>query len=274
MIPLAAHAAGGATALPAALVPSALAAAVTTAYLVRFRTLARRGRPVPWWRAAAFLAGVAVLVAAVFPTGWRGEDDRLSGHVAQHLLIGDIGPLLMLAGLTGPLLRPVLAAVPHRISRGLAAPTVAGAAALGLMAVWHLPGPFAAALEHPGLHIAQHACLLTAGVFMWAPVLGTLPGPGWFGPLPRLGYHTVVRLVHVALGNVLVFAAAPVYPVYAHHGGDPLGDQRVAGALLLGEGMVMMVATGVLLGHAALRDAARRQRRAEAAVVAERPGGC
>ena len=78
---------------------------IAVAYAVRGRTLARRGQPVPGWRTALFSLGIALLVIAVAsPIAEIGETELFSFHMTQHLLIGDLAPLCILAGLTGPLL--------------------------------------------------------------------------------------------------------------------------------------------------------------------------
>ena len=82
----------------------ALAAAL---YWRRARTLARRGRPVPWPRLAAFAAGLLTLfVALASPIDTIGEERLFSVHMVQHLLLGDVGALLLVLGLDGRLLRP------------------------------------------------------------------------------------------------------------------------------------------------------------------------
>src|SRR5690242_10378476 len=95
-------------------------------YRRRAATLRARGRPVPWPRILAFSAGLAVLVLAVVsPLDTIGESRLFSVHMAQHVLIGDLAPLLIVAGLTGPLLRPLLAPRPLRPLRLLTIPVVA-----------------------------------------------------------------------------------------------------------------------------------------------------
>ena len=47
---------------------AAILLAYALAYLARSRTLVRRGRPVPAWRAACFFAGLAVLGVTI--AGW------------------------------------------------------------------------------------------------------------------------------------------------------------------------------------------------------------
>ncbi|MGH2781962.1 MAG: cytochrome c oxidase assembly protein, partial [Thermoleophilaceae bacterium] len=80
--------------------------AALAAYALRTRTLARQGRPVPLWRTLCFAAGIAlVLVALVSPLAHMGGELILA-HMAQHVLMADLAALLMVLGLTGPLLQP------------------------------------------------------------------------------------------------------------------------------------------------------------------------
>ena len=83
---------------------------IACAYAMRARTLARRGQPVPGWRLGLFALGIGLLLLAVVsPIAEVGESELFSAHMVQHLLLGDLAPLCLLAGLTGPLLRPLLA---------------------------------------------------------------------------------------------------------------------------------------------------------------------
>src|SRR5436305_978407 len=84
-------------------------ALVGALYWRRARTLARRGRPVPAPRLAAFAAGlVTIFVALASPIDTIGEERLFSVHMLQHLLLGDVGALLLVLGLDGRLLRPLL----------------------------------------------------------------------------------------------------------------------------------------------------------------------
>ena len=96
-----------------------------------------------------------VLAALVSPIDALGEE-RFSFHMLQHVLLGDLAPLALLAGLTGPLLRPLLALRPFdRAAR--ARPSARRAAALGAEPlVWHLPFPYEAALRHDPVHALEH----------------------------------------------------------------------------------------------------------------------
>src|SRR5918912_12814 len=109
------------------------------AYRTRARTLADRGHPVEGWRLACFTAGLVVLVAALSPPVDAIADDVFAAHMAQHLLIGDISGLLLVLGLTGPLLQPVL----HLRWVDRLRPLTHPVPALSLWAlnfyVWHIP---------------------------------------------------------------------------------------------------------------------------------------
>jgi len=194
---------------PLQIVPTVVLAVL---YARRVRTLRARGIAVPVWRIALFATGIAILlVALVSPVHALGE--RLfSFHMLQHVLLGDLAPLALLAGLSGPILRPALAFL-HRL-RFLANPLVA----LPLWAVnlyaWHLPYLYDAAVRHDSVHALEHLCFFIAGTIMWLPVLETLPAPEWFGTGAKIGYIAVVRAVETVLGNIFFWAGAPFYAVY------------------------------------------------------------
>lgn len=228
---------------PLQLAPIALVAA---AYAIRARTLARRGQPVPWWRVALFIAGLVLLVVAVAsPVAAVAESELFSFHMTQHLLLGDLAPLCLLAGLTGPLLRPILALPGVMRLRVLANPLIAFPIWAANLVLWHVPMFYEAALDSSAVHALEHMSFFTAGIVLWLPVLETLPAPEWFGTGAKLGYIVGVRLVATAIGNVFVWGGSPFYGVY-ETGGDYLGlspeaDQSLAGSLMMLEGSVVTI---------------------------------
>jgi len=225
------------------LAPVALAA---LAYALRVRTLRRRGTPPPAWRVLLFALGIALLVAAfASPIAAIGERELFSFHMLQHVLIGDLAPLSLLAGLSGPLLRPLLALRPVERLRVLAHPAVALPIWGANLYLWHLPLLYEAAVANSAVHALEHLCFFTAGVIVWLPVLETLPAPEWFGTGPKLAYIGAVRVVETVLGNVFVWSGAVFYGVYARGqelwGVSPLRDQGLAGAVMMIEGSIVTV---------------------------------
>ena len=228
---------------PLQLAPIAL---IAGAYAMRANTLARRGQPVPGWRIALFILGLVLLVVAVAsPLAAVAEEELFSFHMTQHLLLGDLAPLCLLAGLTGPLLRPVLALPGVMRLRVLANPLVALPIWAANLVLWHMPTLYEAAVENSAVHAVEHVAFFTAGIVLWLPVLETLPAPEWFGTGAKLGYIVGVRLVGTAIANVFVWGGAPFYDVY-DTGRDFLGlspdaDQSLAGSLMMLEGSLVTI---------------------------------
>jgi putative membrane protein len=220
---------------------------VAAAYAFRAISLRREGRPVPTWRIACFAAGIA-LIAGVFvsPVAHLGGE-LLLAHMAQHLVIGDIAALLVVLGLTGPLLQPLLAIRWLGWLRTLTHPLIALPLWVVNLYVWHIPALYEAAQGANAAHALEHTCFIGFGVLMWMPLVGPLPQPSWFGIPAKLGYVVGVRFAGTVLGNVFMWSNDVIYSTYA--GGNdwdlsPLTDQGVAGVIMVGEGG--LVTLGVL----------------------------
>ncbi len=234
---------------PLQIVPTALVALL---YARRVRTLRRRGTPVERWRVWVFGLGLAlVLVALVSPIDAFGERQFFSFHMLQHVLLGDLAPLLFVLGVTGPILRPVLAFPLVQRLQVLAHPLVALPLWAADLYLWHVPYLYDAALGHDSLHALEHLCFFTFGAFMWAPVIEVLPAPAWFGTGAKLAYVAGVRLAGTVLANVFLWASAPIYATYEHlpsrWGLSPRGDQGLAGGVMMIEGSFVTLAILVWL---------------------------
>lgn len=237
--------------------------AVAGAYLCRARTLARRARPVPAARRAAFLGGIAVmLLALVSPVAHLGEEVFLA-HMVQHLLLVDIAALLLVLGLTGPVLAPVLRVRAVDRLRVLAHPGVALPLWLINLYVWHLPFLYQGTLTSEPLHALMHILFVTSGVLIWMPLFGPLPKPGWFGSLAKLLYLVGLRFGGAVLANVFLWSETVFYPDYgpgeAIWSIGPLADQGAAGAIMMIEESVLTVCLLGWLFIEAARQAEQRQ---------------
>src|SRR6476646_3239680 len=134
------------------LVPLAL---LSLLYARRSRTLGHTGHPVPAWRQTCFYGGCVVIAAGLTGLG-DSSQQLLYAHMIEHLLLGDIAALLLVLGLTGPLLAPILRIRLFDRLRVLAHPLVAFPLwAIDLYA-WHVPALHEAALHHDGVHALQH----------------------------------------------------------------------------------------------------------------------
>ena len=231
-------------------------------YALRARTLARQGRPVAPARIASFALGIALIVAGLTTPLAHMGGELVLAHMAQHLLIADLGALFVVLGLTGPLLQPLLATRLARSLRVLAHPIVAFSLWAIDLYVWHLPALYEASLSSPAVHALQHTTFVFFGVTMWFALLGPLPQPEWFGNGAKLVYIVAVRLTGALLANVFVWSESVFYPAYRPGQADwditPLEDQGIAGTLMMIEGSIVTV---VLLGWLFLKTARESEER-------------
>jgi putative membrane protein len=237
--------------------PLATAAAALVLYAKGFTRLRRRrpdlARPAA---AAAFCAGVLVaLLAVLSPLDRLGETKLLTAHMAQHLLLADVAPLLLVLGLRGPL---ALFVVPSAVLRSAArspvrrllAIALTPAVALSLWAVvmysWHVPPVYDAAVASPPLHVVEHASFLAVGLLVWTVILDPMRAAG-----RRAAFAALVLVAGMPLAELLI-VAPPLYPHYEALTGQPFGltaaeDQSRAGLLMMAEQIATLATAAALL---------------------------
>jgi cytochrome c oxidase assembly factor CtaG len=218
-------------------------------YVKRTRTLSAERRPVPGWRVGSFVAGVLLVTAVQLPPLDDLADSVLVAHMVQHIVIGDIASLLIVLGLTGPVLQPLLHMRQTRALRQLASPGIALTLWALDLYVWHVPFFYQLAIRHDLVHALEHACMLWFGTLLWLALIGPLPKPAWFSGWGALGYVILVRFAGAVLANVLIWSQSVFYPVYratdAARGLSPLSDQNLAGGVMMVEESILTI---VLLG--------------------------
>jgi putative membrane protein len=231
-------------------------------YARRVRTLAESDHPVPGWRQGCFYAGFVVIAVALTSLG-SASQDLLYVHMIEHLLLGDIAALLIVLGLTGPLLVPILRIRLFDRLRALSHPAIAFPLWAIDLYTWHLPVLYQAALRHSGVHALEHAMFLGFGVNMWMCLFGPLPTPPWFGNLGRLLYIVAVRLTGAVLGNIFLWSGTVFYPFYlrgdAHFHISPIADQSIAGAIMMVEESILTLGLFCWLFLRAARESEERQ---------------
>jgi putative membrane protein len=118
---------------------------------------------------------------------------------------------------------------------------------------WHIPAAFDAALEHEGLHIAQHLSFLVTALFFWWAVLGHDPR-GRYGAGRSFAYLFTTMLHTSALGALLALAPTPWYAPYVPLTGalglDPVQDQQLGGLVMwVPAGLAYLIAALVVIGR-------------------------
>jgi putative membrane protein len=268
---------------PAVLAPLALLAGI---YVWRFRQIraeaAARDRPPGGagpLQALAFGAGMLALLAAlVSPIDGLGEDYLFSAHMVQHVLLGDIAPLLLLLGLSRSIMRPATRRL-ARLERALgplANPATAIALWLGVMYLWHVPALYDAAAENAAVHLLEHASFFGAGIALWWPLIQPVPMRRRLTGLQPLGYIGAAKAGLAALGLYLAWSSTALYPYYEQTprvwGLSPVEDQNVGGVIMMVEQSFTLVLVMVALFVRMLAQSEQEERRRERLEEREQAG--
>jgi putative membrane protein len=241
-----------------------LAAVAVVFFVLGWRRLRRR-RPelAPRSRLLLFVAGVAVVVVGlVSPLDAIAEEYLQSAHMLQHVLIADLGVVLALLAVRGPLsmfflprdlLAPLARAQPLRRTLSfLLRPRVAVPLWVAALVVWHVPAMYDAALRHSAVHRAEHLSFVVVGALVWTLLID----PARHGRLTlneRLGLAVLLFWIGQVLAYPFVFGFRPYYDVYVDQphrlfGFSPLTDQKLAGlVMMLEQAATLGVAIVVLL---------------------------
>jgi putative membrane protein len=208
---------------------------------------------VPWWQAAAFGAGLLVLLVSLNgPIHDLSDYYLFSVHMVQHLLLTLVLPPLLIAGTPGWLLRPLLrAAWVRAVARFLTRALVAAALFSVTLASWHLAPAYDLMMREHAVHIATHLMFMAAATLMWWPVMSPVAELPRLPEGPGMLYLFLVGIPMQVVAALITTADEVLYPWYAAAprtwGLSPLDDQRLGGLLMWVPGnLYLFLAIGVL----------------------------
>jgi putative membrane protein len=201
------------------------------AYVLLAVRARRRGRGWPVGRTLAWASGCLLATAAVAGPLASAAATSWTAHMAGHVLLGMLAPLLLVLGAPVTLaLRALPVRAARRLtgvlrSRPLRVLTEPGVAAvLDVGGLWLLYGTPLLDLvhEHPLLDVVVHLHVLLAGYLFTAVLVGSDPLPHRRGTRHLLVVLVLALAAHDVLAKRLYAAAG---------GMDPLDEQR--GALVM-----------------------------------------
>jgi cytochrome c oxidase assembly factor CtaG len=210
----------------------------------------------------------ALIVALISPIDRLGEQLFVM-HMAQHILLLDIVPILFIVSLTKVIMRPATRRL-NRLERAagpLAHPAFAVFLYVAVMWGWHVPAMYDGALQHSTIHAIEHTCFMTAGLLYWWHVLSPIRTRTHMRGLAPVGYMLSTKLLVGILGIAITFAPDALYDFYKHQapvwGLDPTEDQALAGGLMALEQSIVMGIALVWLFVRALAESEADEQRAE-----------
>jgi putative membrane protein len=205
---------------------------------------------IPTWRAGSFLLGVFLIWLALGSPLAAFDEQLLTVHMIQHLLLMTFAPPLILIG--APVM-PVLHGLPksfvqsivsplfrwpplQRAGHILSQPLVCWFAATAALVCWHIPSAFTLALRSEAWHVVEHISFLTAGFLFWWPVIQPWPSAAKVPQWSILLYLFLATLPCDVLSGFLMFSDRVAYRIYlsAPRNFDisVLADQECAAALM------------------------------------------
>jgi putative membrane protein len=244
-------------------------------YMRAYRRAASRSDAIGAGHWVPYMCGLlAIAVALLSPLDPIGDGYLLSAHMAQHVLLSDIAPALLILGLRRPLLplglsrEALLAVAPGgRFGRSIArltSPWLAIPLWAAATWVWAIPSVFDFAAQHTAVHAFEHATLFYTGLALWWLIIDPLPRARLRPGGERLALLGFSRLASAAVCLPLTWLTATEYPLYASapraFGLSAINDQHLAGAgMCFVEFLVFGIAFAAvfvsLLGRAEASDA-------------------
>jgi putative membrane protein len=248
--------------------PIVIVVALVGLYVARWRRVRASGNPrgAEAIRLTAWLGGVLCIAIALISPVDTLADQVFFMHMIQHVLLLDFAPILLIAGLSKVLLRPVARQVLdlERALGPLAHPAFAILLYVGFMWAWHIPFMYDAALEHSAVHVIEHTCFLSAGLLYWWHLLSPVRGRHLTGLAP-VAYMASTKVFVGMLGIFLTFAPTSIYSFYENRpevwGLHPSDDQALAGAIMAIEQSIVMGVALAYLFVRALNESERKQER-------------
>jgi putative membrane protein len=209
--------------------------------LAYFAALARRregGNRRDLARAATFVGGLVVVVFALNgPVHDLSELYLFSAHMAQHILLSEVFPPLLLLGMPPWMTAALFHGRRARVWRLLTAPPVSFTIYSLVLLAWHLPPLYDLLMRSHGFHILMHLMIMGASIPVWWTFLGNAPEAPRPPLVTRIFFAASLALPMMAVAVSLLVARGPIYLWYALAPRlidlSPLQDQRLGGAIML-----------------------------------------
>ena len=244
-------------------------------YLGAVARLRRSGVAWPWWRVLAWVGGTASLFA-VTGTWLNGYSMVLfSVHMAQHMVLSLITPLLLLLaapvtlalrtlprgnGAAGAARALLLNGLHSRFARFLAAPLFSIPLFIASLYGVYFTPLFDALMSNPVGHQVMLAHFVVTGLLFFGPIVAQDPWPRTLSHPGRMLELFLPVPFHAFFGVAIMMAGSLVVDTFANPpagwGIDPLRDQGEAGGIVwaFGELPTVLVLAVVFFSWASSDD--------------------
>lgn len=204
------------------------------------------------WRSVSYGMALFLLWASLdWPLGPLGASYLASVHMIQFLAVGVAAPALILLGIP-PRAFERLREYPRMLSilRGMTHPLHAFLIFNVVMTVSHWPSVVDGLMPTQLGSFALDVFWFAGGLVFWWPIVAPVPDRSGFHPLGKIGYLALNAFLVRPPFAMMIFSESPIYAIYElapPPGGDALGDQQIAAAIMkIGTAWIMFVGVVVL----------------------------
>jgi len=194
-----------------------------------------------------FSLGILVIFLSILsPLHILSDQYLFSAHMVQHVLITLIAPPLIILGIPGWLISPILKRnKPLRVIKFIVHPVVAIITFNFIFAIWHIPELYDYSVKYHWIHVSEHILFIFSSIIMWWPLCSKSP------ELPRIPYPIqmiylfVMSLSQIIVFGIITFSTEPLYDHYINAPRlwniTPLLDQQLGGIIMkVGSGFLFL----------------------------------
>lgn len=203
-------------------------------------------------------------VALDWPVGPLGANYLASVHMGQFLLVGLVGPLLLLLGMP----REAYDAIPasgttRSLLEAATHPVIAFCLFNGIVTLTHWPAVTDAMMVSQAGSFALDMAWIVGGLIFWWPLVAPVPARPGFHPLAQLAYLACNIVIIRPPMLVLFYSEFPVYSTYELApplipGASAVDDQQLAAGLMkVGSSWIFAAAMLVVFRRWHLRHVAK-----------------
>jgi putative membrane protein len=247
-------------------------AAISTVYILytgKMRQRVKDSEPAAWTQKASFIAGMALWYFAQGPLGVLAHE-MFSAHMLSMSILFLTVPPLVLYGLPGWLIRPLLSAPALKKFSFMIHPVVTVLLFNSLFSMYHMPPLHNAAMSSAFLHVVWFLVLFTSAFMMWWHVICPVPEMTRLTELKKMAYVFANGVLLTPACALIIFAGEPLYATF----NNPLfitriDDQQLGGVIMK---LVQEIIYGLILFYI-FTTWFRKENPKEDPVDSERPEG-
>lgn len=200
---------------PVSLVVTLAIAIIYLGLTGKWRTRFPESQPVSTGKKVTFLIGLALYYLALAGPVNLLAHLMFSAHMTAMVMAFIVAPPLMLLGIPGWMLRPLLNTSTGRKIMNAFTHPLAGLLAFNMLfSFYHMPAIHDYVMTHYTVHNLYYLVLTITSFMMWWPVAPPIPELNPISSLKKMGYVFANGVLITPACALIIFAGTPIYATY------------------------------------------------------------